>query len=99
MNEQPNSPNPPLDRGRDAALESNIQPERIDLVGSDGYGQDHQGNGHKLAGDSIIDSMFNRVARTRNELYPRPQTERWLTWLARKMSQREQKVFLTKEEL
>jgi len=44
--------------------------------------------------NKYIDVMFNRVARTKNELYPRDKTTRWLSWLAEKMSQHTQSVFL-----
>jgi hypothetical protein len=44
--------------------------------------------------NKYIDVMFNRVARTKNELYPREKTTKWLSWLAEKMSQEAQSMFL-----
>jgi hypothetical protein len=44
--------------------------------------------------NKYIDVMFNRVARTKNELYPRDKTIRWLSWLAEKMTWQAQSVFL-----
>jgi MFS family permease len=44
--------------------------------------------------NKYIDRMFNRVARTKNELYPREKTIHWLAWLAQKMSHHGQSVFL-----
>jgi DNA polymerase III delta prime subunit len=44
--------------------------------------------------NKYIDVMFNRVARTKNELYPRDKTIKWLSWLAEKMTQDAQSVFL-----
>jgi MFS family permease len=44
--------------------------------------------------NKYIDGMFNRVARTKSEVYPRDKTTKWLSWLAEKMAQEAQSVFL-----
>lgn len=44
--------------------------------------------------NKYIDVMFNRVARTKSEIYPRDKTIKWLSWLAEKMTQQAQSVFL-----
>jgi len=48
--------------------------------------------------DTYIQEMFERVARTKNEMYPADKTRKWLTWLARKMVAQEKSIF-TLEEL
>ncbi|MGQ0600652.1 MAG: NACHT domain-containing protein [Anaerolineales bacterium] len=47
---------------------------------------------HLLA--AYVERMFARPGRTRNELYPRTQTLHRLTWLARRMTQHGQSIFL-----
>lgn len=44
--------------------------------------------------DAYIQQMFNRVARTKNELYTPAQTKHWLSWLAQKMIEQGQSIFL-----
>jgi len=44
--------------------------------------------------NKYIDGMFNRLARTRSEVYPRDKTIKWLSWLAENMSREAQSVFL-----
>lgn len=46
---------------------------------------------------AYTERMFARVARTKNELYPKAQTVRWLAGLARGMKQHGQAVFLIEE--
>ncbi len=41
---------------------------------------------HKHLFDIYIQRMFERVARTKNEIYSPEQTMRWLSWLAQKMN-------------
>lgn len=47
---------------------------------------------HQQLFDTYIDRMFMRRGTTRH--YPRLQTQRWLTWLARGMMQASQTIFL-----
>jgi hypothetical protein len=44
--------------------------------------------------DMYTDRMFRRVARTKQTMYTRNETLKWLTWLAQKMSEHAQSVFL-----
>jgi hypothetical protein len=44
--------------------------------------------------DAYTQQMFNRIARTKNELYPRRQTTHWLGWLAQRLIQHSQTIFL-----
>lgn len=44
--------------------------------------------------DTYVDSMFNRPARTKNELYSRELTLYYLAWLAQRMSQHGESVLL-----
>ena len=44
--------------------------------------------------NKYIDRMFKRLARAKSKIYPRAKTIKWLSWLAEKMSQHEQSVFL-----
>jgi membrane protein CcdC involved in cytochrome C biogenesis len=43
---------------------------------------------------TYVDHMFKRTTRIDPELYPKEKTIRWLSWLARKMSENSQTVFL-----
>lgn len=44
--------------------------------------------------NKYIDRMFKRLARAKSKIYPRAKTTKWLSWLAEKMSQHAQSVFL-----
>jgi DNA polymerase III delta prime subunit len=44
--------------------------------------------------NTYTQQMLNRVGRSKRELYPQEQTMRWLTWLAQKMIEHEQSMFL-----
>jgi hypothetical protein len=44
--------------------------------------------------DTYIQQMFDRVARTKNELYSPTQSRRWLSWLAQVMIEHNQTQFL-----
>jgi len=43
---------------------------------------------------TYVDQMFKRTTRIDPELYPKEKTIRWISWLARKMSNNNQTVFL-----
>ena len=44
--------------------------------------------------NTYVDQMFKRTTRIDPELYPKEKTIHWLSWLARKMSENNQTVFL-----
>jgi hypothetical protein len=44
--------------------------------------------------DAYIEQMFERTARTKNDLYTPEKTERWLIWLAQKMRAQGRSMFL-----
>jgi len=44
--------------------------------------------------DAYVEQMFKRVARTGTELYHKERVTRWLAWLAKRMTQHAQTVFL-----
>ncbi len=44
--------------------------------------------------DAYIQQMLERVGRSKRELYSQGQTQHWLTWLAQKMIEHRQSVFL-----
>jgi eukaryotic-like serine/threonine-protein kinase len=44
--------------------------------------------------DAYVSKMFTRTARTQHEIYPREQTVHWLAYLAQKMTEHAQAVFL-----
>jgi eukaryotic-like serine/threonine-protein kinase len=46
---------------------------------------------------AYVNSMFNRVARTKNELYSKEQTVRWLSWLAANMARHNPSMFLIEQ--
>ena len=56
--------------------------------------QDDPAQRRKHLFDAYVDKMFARTARTENEPYSRSDTIRWLRWLAARMSEHGQTVFL-----
>ena len=49
---------------------------------------------HRHLFETYVDQMFKRTTRIDPKLYPKEKTIRWLSWLARKMSENNQTVFL-----
>jgi DNA polymerase III delta prime subunit len=47
--------------------------------------------------DVYVQQMFHRVGRSKRNLYPQAQTKHWLTWLAQKMIEHRQSVFLLEQ--
>jgi hypothetical protein len=44
--------------------------------------------------NAYVEQMFERIARTKNNRYTPEKTERWLSWLAQKMSAQGRSIFL-----